>query len=83
MSSSNNNFNGNLNQTPIGLAYQYNTHSEFIKNMKHYGFSNVCSFCSSRDTVSLVNDDSFRQCKKCNKQFKSMPLLVNNKQLQK
>lgn len=77
MSFSNNNFNGNLNQTPVGLAYQYNTHSEFIKNMKQHGFSPICIFCSSKDSVALTIDGSFRQCKKCNKQFKSKPILVN------
>ena len=64
-------FNNNLIETPVNVAYQFNTHSEFIKNMKLPTFSPVCIFCSCNDSVVLNQDGSFRQCKKCNKQFKS------------
>jgi hypothetical protein len=62
-------FNNNLVETPVNMAYQFNTHSEFIKNMKIPSFSPVCIFCSNSESVSLNQDGSFRQCKKCNKQF--------------
>lgn len=64
-------FNNNLVETPVKVAYQFNTHSEFIKNMKVPSFSPVCIFCSCSDSIPLNQDGSFRLCKKCNKQFKS------------
>ena len=64
-------FNNNLVETPVNIAYQFNTHSEFIKNMKAPSFSPVCIFCSCSDSIPLNQDGSFRHCKKCNKQFKS------------
>jgi hypothetical protein len=33
-------FNNNLVETPVKVAYQFNTHSEFIKNMKEHLFIN-------------------------------------------
>jgi hypothetical protein len=69
--SSTNNFNGGLSQTPLNAAYHFNSYSEFIKNMKLPEFSPHCIFCSSMDTISLNHEGSFRQCKKCNKQFKA------------
>ena len=64
-------FNNNLVETPVNMAYQFNTHSEFIKNIKIHTFSPVCIFCSNSESISLNQDGSFRQCKKCNKQFKA------------
>jgi len=64
-------FNNNLVETPVNIAYQFNTHSEFIKSMKMPTFSPVCIFCSNSESLSLNQDGSFRQCKRCNKQFKS------------
>jgi len=64
-------FNNNLVQTPIDVGYKLNTHSEFIKNMSLPTFSPLCIFCSSQDSISLTQDGSFRQCKRCNKQFKA------------
>jgi hypothetical protein len=64
-------FNNNLVQTPVGAAYQFSTQSEFIKNMRVPSFSPKCIFCSSNDTIYLNHEGSFRQCKKCNKQFKA------------
>jgi len=69
--SSTNNFNGGLTQTPLNAAYHFNTYSEFIKNMKLPDFSPNCIFCSFQDTISLNQEGSFRQCRKCNKQFKA------------
>ena len=69
--SSSNNFNGGLNQTSLHSAYQFNTYSEFIQQMKMPDFSPLCIFCSCPDTISLNYEGSFRQCRKCNKQFKS------------
>jgi hypothetical protein len=64
-------FNNNLVQTPVGTAYKFTTQSEFIKNMKVSSFSPICIFCSSSDTISLNHEGSFRQCRRCNKQFKA------------
>jgi uncharacterized CHY-type Zn-finger protein len=64
-------FNNNLVQTPVGNAYQFSSQSEFVKNMKVPSFSPICIFCSCRESISLNNEGSFRQCKKCNKQFKA------------
>jgi uncharacterized CHY-type Zn-finger protein len=64
-------FNGNLTETPINIAYKFNTCSNFIKNMKLPEFSSNCIFCSCRDSISLNQEGSFRQCRKCNKQFKA------------
>jgi len=64
-------FNNNLVQTPVNAAYKFNTHSEFIQNMKHPVFSPICIFCSYTDTISLNQEGSFRQCRRCNRQFKS------------
>jgi hypothetical protein len=64
-------FNNNLVETPVNMAYQFNTYSEFIKNMKMPTFSPICIFCSNNESLSLNQDGSFRQCKRCNKQFKA------------
>jgi hypothetical protein len=69
--SSTNNFNGGLNQTSLNNAYQFDTHSEFIKQMQIPTFSPNCIFCSFQDTISLNQEGSFRQCRNCNKQFKA------------
>ena len=64
--------NNNLVQTPINDAYKYQTHSEFIKQMKPPAFSQTCVFCSSLKTDSLTNDGSFRRCASCRKDFKAI-----------
>jgi hypothetical protein len=71
MSSSGKN-NENLTQTPLRDAYQFTTCSEYVKNMKHPTFSPKCIFCSCIETISLNNEGSFRQCRRCNKQFKAV-----------
>jgi uncharacterized CHY-type Zn-finger protein len=77
--SSSNNFNVGLNQTSLNNAYQFDTHSEFIKQMKMPAFSPNCIFCSCMDTISLNQEGSFRQCRKCNKQFKAtFPKVAQN-----
>jgi hypothetical protein len=64
--------NTNLVQTNINDAYKYETHSEFMKNMKMPNYSSICIYCSSNESKSLMNDGgSFRQCLKCNKQFRA------------
>ena len=65
-------FSNNLVQTPINDAYKYQTHSEFIKQMKVPRFSPQCIFCSSSKTDSLTSDGSFRRCASCKKDFKAM-----------
>jgi hypothetical protein len=62
----------NLVQTNLNDAYKFQTHSDFIKNMKMPTFSPICIFCSSKESKPLMNDGgSFRQCLKCNKQFRA------------
>lgn len=67
-----NSFTHNLVQTPINDAYQYQTHSEFIKKMKVPTFSPTCIFCSSFKTNPLTRDGSFRRCASCRKDFRAV-----------
>ena len=65
-------FNNNLQQTTINDAYHFETFSEYINNKGlQPNFSPICIFCSSRETISLIKDGSFKQCKTCKKQFKA------------
>ena len=65
-------FTNNLQQTNISDAYNFDSFSDYIKNKGlNTNFSPTCIFCSFQDSISLTNDGSFRQCKKCKKQFKS------------
>jgi hypothetical protein len=63
----------NLQQTPLANAYKFQSFSGYINNNGLMSrFSSVCIFCSSSDTISLMNDGgSFRQCNKCKRQFKA------------
>lgn len=63
--------NTNIVQTPIVQAYQYETHSEFIKTTKKVQFSPICIFCSHLESAPLLNDGSFRRCQRCRKDFKA------------
>ena len=73
MSNSNMFTNSNFPQTDLQRAYQFDTFSSYINNNGLLPkFSPSCIFCSSTDTIILLNDGSFRQCNKCKKQFKSM-----------
>ena len=65
--------NTNIMQTPIEQAYQYETHSDFIKTTtKKVQFSPICIFCSHLESVALLNDGgSFRRCQRCRKDFKA------------
>ena len=72
-----NTFNKELQQTSIDSAYQFSSFSPYIMNGGlNRSFSQTCIFCSSKNTMNLMNDGSFKQCKTCNKQFK--PSLINN-----
>lgn len=73
--SSSNTFTKDLMQTQLNDAYQYQTYSSYINNIKKTTFSPICIFCSCKETNSLVSDGgSFRQCNNCKKQFKAMIL---------
>jgi hypothetical protein len=70
-------FNGDLAQTNLDSAYQFNSFSKYIMNGGlNSCFSPICIFCSSNNTINLINDGSFKQCNSCKKQFKSV--LSNN-----
>jgi len=70
-------FNGDLAQTNLDTAYQFNSFSTYIINGGlNSRFSPNCIFCSSNNTMNLINDGSFKQCNSCKKQFKSV--LSNN-----
>jgi hypothetical protein len=65
-------FNNNLRETTINDAYHFESFSEYINNKGlQTNFSPICIFCSSNDSVSLINDGSFRKCRKCKKDFKA------------
>lgn len=71
--SNSNNFNHNLVQTNLNDAYKFQTFSDFIPHaINSTRFSPQCIFCSSNNSVSLMNDGgSFRQCMNCRKQFRA------------
>jgi hypothetical protein len=70
--SNSNLFPGDLVQTSLNTAYQFQTFSDYIKqNGLHGSFSAKCIFCSSIDTKNLVGDGSFKNCNRCKKQFKA------------
>ena len=65
-------FTNNLQQTNISDAYKFESFSDYIKNKGlSANFSPTCIFCSFQESISLINDGSFRQCKKCKKHFKA------------
>jgi len=65
-------FNGDLVQTNIGDAYKFSSFSPYIINGGlNSKFSPLCIFCSSNNTINLINDCSFKQCNSCRKQFKA------------
>jgi hypothetical protein len=66
----------NFPQTSLNDAYRFQSFSTYINNNGlQTMFSPICIFCSSNNSISLINDNSFRQCRRCNKQFKT--LLMN------
>lgn len=65
---------GNFQQTPLNVAYQFQSFSSYINNNGLHGrFSSKCVFCPSPNSVALLSDGSFRQCGSCKKQFKAIP----------
>jgi hypothetical protein len=69
-----------MNFTPIDDAYKIH----HIKNDTYGGFlkySPICIFCNHNISIPLMNDGgSFRQCKKCKKNFRATVLnqAINN-----
>jgi hypothetical protein len=64
--------NGNFQQTPLNVAYQFQSFSNYINNnglQTH--FSPKCVFCLSTNTIALLSEGSFRKCNVCKKQFKA------------
>ena len=63
-----------FNQNPKFLYHL--TGEDTINDINNNGlqtmFSPRCIFCSSNNSISLINDGSFRQCRTCNKQFKAL-----------
>ena len=81
MSNSNVFNGGNFQQTPLDVAYNFTSFSDYINNninnnMKT-NFSPRCIFCSFNESKSLIGDGSFRQCIRCNKQFRAL-IIKNN-----
>jgi hypothetical protein len=53
-------FNGDLVQTNLDSAYQFNSFCPYIMNGGlNSTFSPICIFCSSNNTINLINDGSF------------------------
>ena len=68
-------FTDKLVETNLNDAYEYKTHSDYIKNIKVSKYSPVCVFCSCNESFPLTNDGgSFRCCFHCKKNFKANPL---------
>ena len=64
--------NSNFQQTPLDSAYHFSSFSPYIVNGGlNSRFSPICIFCSSNNTMNLINDGSFKQCRTCRKQFKA------------
>lgn len=64
--------NSNFQQTPLDSAYQFSSFSPYIVNGGlNSRFSPICIFCSSNNTMNLINDGSFKQCNSCKKQFRA------------
>jgi Zn ribbon nucleic-acid-binding protein len=61
-----------MNYTPLDDAYKIHhvTTNTYKQNIQ---YNPICIFCSHIDTIALMKDDggSFRQCKKCRKQFRA------------
>jgi len=75
----NSNYNNNLQQTPLNNAYQFSSFSTYIQNgCLNSSFSPICIFCSSNNTINLINDGSFKQCNNCKKQFKAVNIYYKN-----
>jgi hypothetical protein len=67
-------FSRDLSQTNLDSAYQFTSFSPYITNGGlNSKFSPNCVFCSSNNTINLINDGSFKQCNSCKKQFKAIP----------
>jgi hypothetical protein len=50
-------FNGDLAQTNLDSAYKFNSFSKYIMNGGlNSRFSPICIFCSSNNTINLIND---------------------------
>lgn len=66
-----------FNGETIDSAYKFSSFSPYIINGGlNSRFSPNCIFCSSNNTINLINDGSFKQCNSCRKQFKAV--LSNN-----
>ena len=64
-------FNNNLQQTNINDAYRFQSFSDYINNNGlQTKFSPVCIFCSEKESLSLISDGSFRECKRCKKHIR-------------
>jgi hypothetical protein len=73
MSNSNVFNGGNFQQTPLNVAYNFTSFSEYINNKGlNTTFSPKCIFCSFVESTPLTNDGAFRQCNNCKKQFKAL-----------
>lgn len=71
-------FTDDLPKTNLDTAYHFTSFSPFIMNGGlNSKFSPLCIFCSSNNTLNLINDGSFKQCNICKKQFKAV---VSNNQ---
>jgi hypothetical protein len=59
-----------MNYTPVDSAYNI----EHVNPNIYRGtikYSKQCIYCSSQESISLLQDGSFRKCNKCRKNFKA------------
>ena len=66
-------FSNTIVSTNVEDVYKYTSHSTYINSdlFQKSKFSPVCIFCAYSETIPLMNDGSFRSCKKCKKNFKA------------
>jgi hypothetical protein len=68
------NFTCNVNFMPLENAYKIHhtnniPYGDGVKIVAKY--SDQCPFCSSNNTISLMQDGSFKRCQQCRKEFRS------------
>ena len=74
------NFVCNVSHTPLETAYKIHhtnniPYGDGVKRAAQY--SPKCPFCSSNNSISLMQDGSYRRCQSCRKDFKSTILTAS------
>jgi len=60
----------NIPQTPVDSAFDFNSTIKPIQVLSS-SFNTKCIYCNNNESISLIQDGSFRQCLQCRKHFKA------------